>query len=90
MPTVKAECRACHGTGLYQGFAESKDTAVVCTMCSGKGCEKVTYTPFEKRKKLSRRGVQFVQRSRGSLIATGVGPAGNRITLSEFYEGKMP
>lgn len=32
------ECDACHGTGLYQGFAERDGAFVVCYRCNGKGC----------------------------------------------------
>ena len=88
MNEVKAECGACSGTGLYRGFAEPKGTAVVCLHCSGTGCETIRYKPFEKRH--GRRDIQWVQRSRGSFIVTGVGPTGGKITYAEFQAGKMP
>lgn len=86
--TVKAECEACNGTGLYQGMCEPKATAVVCVRCNGTGCATFTYIPFKKRK--GKKGVQLVRRSRGSLIALGVGPVGPTITYDEFAAGKMP
>ena len=88
--TADIECRSCGGTGLYQGFAEPPETAVVCLGCEGTGCEKheISYTPFEKRKR--KRGVKWVLQSRGTLIVTGVGPTGERISYSDFLNGKMP
>jgi len=86
--TVDAECDACRGTGLYQGFAEPKGTAVICDGCKGTGRVKLTYTPFTQRQ--PKKGVKWVTRSRGSFIATGVGPTGKRITYEEFEEGKLP
>jgi hypothetical protein len=87
--TVKAECRSCDGTGLYVGFAEPKGTAVVCLTCDGTGCEEIRYAPFTKRK--SKRGIQRVQRARGTFLATGVGPDGKEyVTYAEFQKGKMP
>jgi hypothetical protein len=86
--TVKTECGACGGTGLYCGFAEPKGTAVVCLRCDGTGCANIEYTPFERRK--AKRGVHTVQRSRGSFIGTGVGPAGRSITYAAFERGEKP
>jgi hypothetical protein len=86
--TVEVECKDCGGTGLYQGFAEPQDTAVVCLSCGGTGCAKLTYTPFTQRRE--KRGVSWVMRSRGSFIATGVGPAGGKISYQEFQSGRMP
>jgi len=85
---VQAECSACDGTGLYQGFAEPKGTAVVCIRCNGTGCSNLSYEPFTRRR--GRKGVQMVRRSAGSFIATGVGPTGDSITYKEFASGKMP
>jgi hypothetical protein len=88
--TADIVCRSCGGTGVYQGFAEPPETAVVCLGCEGTGCEKyvLSYEPFEKRKR--KRGVKWVQRSRGSLIVSGVGPHGDKISYKEFLNGKMP
>lgn len=88
METVKAECSACGGTGLYSGFAEPEGTAVVCLKCNGSGCMEVHYTPFIRRK--GRRGINTINRSRGSFIATGGGPTGGSITYQEFQQGRMP
>ncbi len=88
MQMIKTECYSCDGTGLYQGFAEPKDVAVVCLKCNGTGCEELHYKPFSKRK--GRRGVTKVSRSRGSFIGTGIGAVGRSITYKEFANGKMP
>ena len=49
---AKAECKSCGGTGLYQGMAEKKGSAVICYVCNGTGCEdiEINYIPFKKRK----------------------------------------
>lgn len=86
--TVDAECESCRGTGLYSGFCEGPGVAVVCLGCKGTGCEKLTYTPFTKRRGL--RNIKTVQRSQGTFIGTGVGPTGTSITYAEFCKGKFP
>ena len=86
--TVKAECSSCSGTGLYRGMAEKVGTAVVCLNCDGTGCREILYEPFVSRK--SRDDVTMVYRSRGSFIATGVGPGGVGISYREFQSGKLP
>ena len=85
---VKAECEACGATGLYCGFMEAKGEAVVCVRCDGTGCAKLSYTPFIKRH--AKRGITTVRQSRGTFIATGVGPTGDGISYAEFAKGKMP
>ena len=86
--TVEIECGSCGGTGLYCGFAEPKDVAVVCAVCGGTGCAKLSYKLFTGRK--GRRGVKQVRKSAGTFIATGVGPVGDSVTYQEFLAGKMP
>ncbi len=86
--TVLAECRSCGATGLYRGFAEREGTAVVCLTCNGTGCEAINYAPFTERK--GEQGVYTVQRSRGSMLALGVGGAGKAITYQDFKNGEMP
>ena len=86
--TVKFECSACGGTGLYRGMCEGKGTAVVCLRCDGTGCRDLEYTPFTERK--PRTDVEHVYLSRGTFIGTGVGPAGSSVTYEEFLQGKMP
>lgn len=88
MKSIKIECKACGATGLYRGCAEPKGVAVVCCACGGTGCAELEYEPFEQRKE--RRGVHKVQWSRGTFIATGVGPAGRPISYEEFRGGKLP
>lgn len=88
MATMKTECEACNGTGIYRGFAEPQGVGVVCLQCNGTGCEEIRYKPFKMRK--TRRDVKTVRRSRGTFLATGVGPAGREVTYQEFLNGKMP
>ena len=85
---VDAECEACRGTGLYVGMCEKDSTAVVCVRCDGTGKVELQYTPFESRH--DRNGIHTVYRSRGTFIATGVGPTGGGISYAEFKAGKMP
>ena len=85
---IKTECSSCNGTGLYRGFAEPTGVAVVCLNCDGTGCRVIEYAPFTSRQ--ARSDVKWVQRSRGSFIATGIGPAGNSISYQDFLKGKMP
>ena len=86
--TVQTQCKSCGGTGIYHGFAEPHGVGVVCLNCGGTGCYQLEYTPFEGRK--HRYDISTVQRSRGSLLVTGVGPAGNAITYNDFLAGRMP
>lgn len=47
------ECPACHGTGLYQGFAERDGAFVVCYHCQGKGyfeSKKIFQKSFTRKK----------------------------------------
>ena len=85
---VKAICGDCGGTGVYCGFAELEGVGVVCLGCAGSGCTVITYEPFVARRE--RRGVRVVRRSRGSFIATGVGPIGTEVSYADFKRGKMP
>ncbi len=86
--TVRAECGACGGTGIYRGFAEPDGVGVVCLKCKGTGCEELTYTPFEARKR--RNNVRSVRLSGGGFIATGIGPVGSSVSYEDFLAGRMP
>lgn len=85
---LKVECGSCRGTGIYRGFAEPSGVGVICVNCDGTGQETLKYTPFEGRK--TRNDISIVRYSRGSLIATGIGPVGGSISYQEFLNGKMP
>lgn len=87
MESLKAECSACRGTGLYRGMAESAGTAVVCLRCDGTGCEEIQYRPFSGRNR--RNDVERVCRSAGSTILA-CGPVGQSITYEQFVAGEMP
>jgi hypothetical protein len=81
METIKAECPSCGGTGLYVGFAEPAEHAVICRTCDGTGCETIKYKPFEGRKR--KRGVKHVLTDGGIWFARkGKQPT---ITVQEFY-----
>ncbi len=85
---ISTECGACGGTGLYCGFTEAKETAVVCLQCNGTGEKIVEYTPFSGRKE--KMSVKTVFLSRGNFIGTGVGAHGEGISYESFKSGEMP
>jgi hypothetical protein len=84
MNTINAECGSCKGTGLYCGFVEPKGTAVICVNCGGSGMKEIKYTPFTGRK--HRDGIHTVSRSRGSLLALGVGAVGQSMSYAQFQK----
>lgn len=82
---VLIECKACSGTGVYEGFAEPKGTGVVCLDCGGSGAVELSYTPYTGRK--TKRGIHWVAQSRGGFIGTGVGPVpGSSMEYKEFLK----
>lgn len=83
LSAFNAECSACNATGIYQGFWEGPGEAVICALCSGTGCEVITFIPFSYRRR--KRGVKTVRPSRGRLIATGVGGTGDAIPYKEWF-----
>lgn len=85
---VIAECSACRGTGIYRGMAEPPGIGVVCLKCNGEGFVKLEYKPFTGRR--MKTDVHTICRSRGSFIATGVGPGRSSVTYEEFLKGKRP
>lgn len=88
MKSVFVECESCDGTGIYRGFAEPPGVGVICLTCHGKGGYAYKYKPFKERKR--RKDVKMVRLSRGTFLATGVGPSGNGIPYEKFLAGKMP
>lgn len=56
--TVRCECPACRGTGLYKHWTCHDGTAFVCRKCKGTGAVELSYTPFGGRKKAT--GVERV------------------------------
>lgn len=63
---VQGECESCRGTGLYQGFMEAKNEAVVCINCTGTGMVEVEMKPFTGRKK--RRGITKIRFGSGLIL----------------------
>lgn len=86
MTTVKTECSACRGTGLYVGFAEGNQEAVICLDCSGSGAKDISYTPYAGRK--VRSDVRTVRQSRGRMLFS-CGGGGSAMTYKEFCD-KVP
>jgi hypothetical protein len=81
---VKIECTSCGATGLYSGFAESKDHAVICHTCKGKGYRDVqtiddnaTFTEFSGRK--PKPGIQYVY-----VSGDWMSPNRSKITIEQF------
>lgn len=35
--TITCKCKECCGTGIYKGFAQKEDLAILCSHCSGRG-----------------------------------------------------
>ena len=81
---ILIECRECLGTGLYKGFLEKEDEAVICLACDGTGCQKLSFTFFSKRKK--RRGIKNIRHSGSRLIAAGAGGHDKSMSYSEFEQ----
>lgn len=87
MEKLNVVCSSCDGSGLYRGMCEQEGYPVVCIDCNGTGCKTISYTPFEKIRKIS--GVKGVRLSKGTFIATGVGGAGEMVSYDEFLVGKL-
>ena len=60
------ECESCESTGLYQGFCERKDEAVVCSCCKGRGWYYVYLKPFIRRR--LRKGIKKIRFGSGLFI----------------------
>lgn len=84
MPTLKAECRSCSGTGLYSGMCEGKGKAVICGTCEGTGCEQICYRQYVGR--VRRRDIKTVKASAGPSLITGLGGIGSEMTYKEFLD----
>ena len=50
MKSIKIECKACKGTGLYVGMGERGGVAVQCRECYGNGWTVFEYNEFTERK----------------------------------------
>ena len=79
---LKQACPACGGTGLYKGFCEGKDEAVICTQCEGQGWVWHQYTEFTGRKR--RTGVKTIRASAGRTFLSGMGGVGQSMSYADF------
>lgn len=50
--TIKCECGACNGTGLYMGWTCHEGAAQICRECKGTGMTELSYVPFTGRKEM--------------------------------------
>lgn len=87
MSKVKIVCDSCAGTGIYQGFMEKKNEAVICLHCSGDGY--VEEEPFTKLR-IRRISKQTKIRYRSSTSVAIAGHSNNFITYAGFLKGKRP
>ena len=82
--TIQHECGYCSGTGVYSGFGECPEAAVVCRYCDGTGCTNYTFTAFTGRK--TKKGIKRVYKWNPGI---GIGPSKEKgLTLESF--GGMP
>lgn len=80
------ECEDCHGTGLYRGIGESKDTAVVCKTCTGTGCQHIEkhFTHFAGRKPPPPEVLRVFSHNPGIKLHPTMTPGG--VTTQEWLE----
>jgi hypothetical protein len=97
MSSIKAVCKACKGTGLYQGMAEKDGAFVVCYNCKGTGCQIITYTPFVKResqpkcKRVYKSSCGYVISDEDIMVDGEVLPFSRYgCSYEEWLEGKEP
>lgn len=64
--TMKVECPSCNGTGLYQGFMERMDEAVICTSCNGTGAKDLVFTRFSVRRR--KNGILKIRAGSGTIL----------------------
>jgi len=64
--TLKTECKACSGTGLYVGFMEGKGQAVICVGCTGTGCREIEVKKYAGRK--PRSGITKIRGGSGTIL----------------------
>jgi hypothetical protein len=78
-------CKACGGTGLYQGMAESPGFAVVCNKCNGSGCFHYihTFETFKKRKR-KKEIITVLQTNPGIKTGCGIMKNGDALDYDSF------
>lgn len=67
MRTIKAECEACGGSGLYACFVEHHQAYIICGHCNGSGFRKLQYKPFKMRRIMP--NVELVRLENGEWIS---------------------
>lgn len=85
MIEVKYECPSCSGSGLYSGFMERTDEAVVCVSCGGKGYRVEKFRAFTGRRK--RRGIKKIRFGSGMILDN---PSKSTWFSYEEFEKKIP
>lgn len=81
METLKIQCRACRGTGVFVAMKAAPGQGSVCLVCRGRGWCALTYTPFRRRK--LRAGVERVH-------ASGREDARRSVSYRAFRRGARP
>jgi DnaJ-class molecular chaperone len=64
--SILIECPSCGGTGLYKGFMERPDEAVICVNCHGTGAKELSGKPFTGRKR--KPGVSKIRGGSGTIL----------------------
>lgn len=83
--TIQIECPSCKGTGLYKGYAEKDDCAVICANCAGKGFINYSYNEFHGLKK--REGIKRIFASSCGYIHSAydvISKDGNTINFEKY------
>lgn len=81
---IKTNCPSCNGKGIYSGFAEGEDCAVVCSRCEGTGYSIEYITPFKKR--LLSKNVKLVFEKNFGFGITKNSPGG--MSYTDWLKGK--
>lgn len=74
-------CDDCGATGLYQGFAQLRGTAVICATCLGTGGRVLRFNPYTGRK--PREGIKRIEAANTIWFPE----TSDTITYEEFVSG---
>ena len=81
MVTLKIQCRACQGSGVFVAMKAQSGEGSVCLLCRGRGWRAMTYTPFRRRK--LRSGIERVH-------ASGREDSDRSVSYLAFRRGERP